>query len=116
MPFQVTQTNLERFLAKVHVDPVSDCWNWVGSKVKQGYGRFWVDGKTLRARRWSFQHFVGVLTRPFVCHSCDNRACVNPRHLFEGDALSNSQDAVMKGRIVFTGDGNPNSKLRRQRA
>jgi len=45
-----------------------------------------------------------------VLHTCDNPRCINPDHLQSGDALSNKEDCVRKGRHAF-GSRNGNSKL-----
>lgn len=34
----------------------------------------------------------------WICHRCDNPACVNPDHLFVGTAKDNAKDREAKGR------------------
>ena len=45
-----------------------------------------------------------------VLHSCDNRKCVNPKHLFLGTRKDNAEDKVSKGRQA-KGSGAGISKL-----
>ncbi len=72
-----------RFLAKVAVAGLDDCWEWTGSRTKQGYGRFQLppNGCTT-AQRVAFAIFVGDLAPGLtVDHTCENHGCVNGRHL-----------------------------------
>lgn len=84
-------------------DNVDDCWIWQGPKlVSGGYGVLQL-GRTYkqRAHRVSYEIHHGHLpSSAFVCHRCDNPPCVNPSHLFLGDAAVNNADKMSKGRWV----------------
>ena len=100
---------MERFWSKV--DKSGDCWIWIGSKDKHGYGRFRLNNKNMKAHRISFALQHGEIdSSKCVCHVCDTPDCVNPSHLFLGTLKENTQDMVLKKRNVF-GENHPNSVL-----
>lgn len=91
-------TRFERFYIP---EPNSGCWLWLGAVDKDGYGFFWLDGKTIRASQASWILFNGRrIGRKFALHSCDNPSCVNPQHLFLGNNKNNMIDCSLKGRIA----------------
>ena len=104
---------LETFCTRYDIDPNTGCWNWNGkAKVSIGYGRINYNGKSYLAHRFSMMIHGKDPTGYFVCHHCDNPKCVNPEHLYLGDAKTNAADAIKRGRWrTQYGDSNRSSKL-----
>ena len=90
-----------RFLDLTNIDRPEDCWDWHGNKSHNGYGRFAVTrDKTVRAHRYSYKFFKGDIPEGLlVLHSCDNPACVNPKHLRLGTYKDNYEDSMARGRV-----------------
>lgn len=89
------------------------CWEWQGVINKDGYGLTCFKGKAIRAHRLSFIHASGLSNGDFlVLHKCDNRRCINPDHLYAGDAARNSLDAKERNRFnPAIGVNQPLSKI-----
>lgn len=78
-------------------EPNSGCLLWLGS-VSKGYGYIRVDGKMSIASRVSYRVYIGEPGENDVCHSGDNTYCIEPNHLFLGNAQANMDDREAKGR------------------
>lgn len=110
-PIPTLKRYKQRFWTKVSKVPgqgIGDCWLWTGG-TREGYGAFWMEGRTLGAHRVAWYFATGVWPL-FACHTCDVKTCVRRSHLFDGTPLSNNQDAVRKKRHAW-GIRNGSAKL-----
>lgn len=89
-----------RILRNILIDDSSKCWNWLGTKDKNGYGKLSYKSTHWRAHRLVFHIYKSEINKyEIICHKCDNPSCVNPDHLFLGNPLINMHDKVKKGRL-----------------
>ena len=106
----------EYFNSHYSIDENTGCWNWTGQKfTRSGYGTFKCKGLSnspINASRASWILHKGKIDsrKIMVLHTCDNRLCVNPDHLFLGSGKENMQDCKQKGRLNI-GENRPQSKL-----
>jgi len=87
-----TKITIEIDVSKFHEsytkDTDSGCWNW-DRCLTRGYGKF----KGFQAQRISWMIHKGHDPIGFyVLHTCDNRKCVNPDHLYLGTQSDNMKD------------------------
>lgn len=109
-----TVLNPDKFWSWVDIKSDNECWEWTGGKNTTGYGLYslnspdWLYDKTGRTKTQLLAHRVSwYLTHGYisvddvnnhVCHTCDNRKCCNPKHMFIGSMYDNVHDMISKGR------------------
>lgn len=71
---------IQKFVSKIK--KTDNCWEWIGYKDKDGYGKFNLNGKQVLAHRLSYELLKEDIPKGLeLDHLCKNRSCVNPDHL-----------------------------------
>lgn len=107
----------ERFWALVDSSAGSEaCWPWMGVRDSNGYGRFTLGGRFVRASRVAYAITHGEIPDGLhVLHACDNPPCCNPHHLRVGDRDQNMTEMLQRRRHA-RGTRLPQAKLTREDA
>ena len=89
-----------------------NCWEWLGSKDKDGYGVFTLDQKKTPAHVAAYKLSIGIVPHGYyVLHKCNNSSCVNPLHLYAGTQKENIRDQKEAGTFV-EGENSGSAKLK----
>ena len=98
--FSVDDKLRSRFTKRVLQKNPQECWPWVGA-VRNGYGTIKHERHLLATHvvAWVNEHGCNVGEGKLVCHTCDNRLCCNPSHLYEGTYADNAHDADRRRNI-----------------
>lgn len=89
------------FWDRVALNRRTGCLEFTGAiTASTGYGKVKFEGRAQDAHRAIWQLARGPIPAGMdVCHTCDNRKCINPLHLFLGSRSDNMIDAHAKGRL-----------------
>lgn len=70
------------------------CELWTGAKTASGYGGVLFAGRNRGVHTLIAEHYHGPAPdgRPFACHICGNKSCINPAHIYWGSPRDNTND------------------------
>lgn len=98
---KLEQKDLERYWSKIARADDTECWVWLGTRNRNGYGVIGFGGRgksDVLAHRVSVSLSGRNVEGLVVRHTCDNPSCVNPNHLLTGTQGDNARDMAIRER------------------
>ena len=98
-------SNHAAVIARLRRDSIrvsSGCMEWTKNIGNNGYGVVYKTTDGIRTRmtthRLAWTVFRGPIPEgKFICHTCDNKKCINIDHLYVGTAADNGRDFAERG-------------------
>lgn len=98
------EKDIKRYWKNVNIKGDTECWNWIGCiKKSKGYGQmsFCYKSKIYNSESHRISLWLAQSPQPInkncVLHTCNNKLCCNPFHLYWGDHKDNGQDMMKDG-------------------
>lgn len=84
------------------------CWLWNKAMFSNGYPSVQIDGCSRRGNRVMLEHKLDRKIKKgyWSLHTCDEKGCLNPDHLYEGTQAQNVYDSKDRNRFR-RGDQHP---------
>ena len=78
-----------------------ECIEFKGTISNAGYGQLTLNYKPITAHRYSYMVHIGDIPEGLsILHKCNNKPCINPRHLYAGTQSENMADYSHSKSIV----------------
>lgn len=100
--------DVARFWSKVDRRADEECWPWLASRSRYGYGQFHFAQEGRRVNRCAHRVAYALTNGecpPLLDHTCHNRACVNPSHLRPATNKQNMENVIAPNKNNRNGSG-----------
>lgn len=99
MKFRIKDLNILKFKIESLLEIKDNCWHLKNKSRRRGYPVICYNRRSFIASRISYYIFKGNPKNKLVLHTCDNRECINPEHLYLGSIADNMQDKADRNRM-----------------
>jgi hypothetical protein len=91
--YGIRHLDIVKFWGLVKIGGKDECWPFLGSCAGRGYGHLRFNGKTSKGHVIAYEWAYGPIPEGLEhCHTCNNRWCCNPNHIYAGTHQQNIDD------------------------